>query len=130
MKFSSNGPVGKKRLWKAKKKNRSVNQHDLQSGTNPEPFLLRVGGGTMATEEPRSTSCWSLPPFHCIIIISIFALGGMCLLDPLRLTFRATYYLVRPVPLLPSGIIYLSIYLSIYLFMPHVTVSGNTFDFH
>lgn len=76
-----------KRLRKAGKKKRSVNQHDLQSGTNPEPFLLRAGGGTMATEEPRSTSCWSLPPFQLIIIISIFALGGMCQLDPPQTNF-------------------------------------------
>lgn len=88
MKVGSNGPVRKKWLRKAKKKKkRSVNQHDLQSGTNPEPFLLRAGGGTMATEEPRSTSCWSLPPFQLIIIISIFALGGMCPLDPPQTNF-------------------------------------------
>lgn len=81
------GRRGKKVVENEKKKKRSVNQHDLQSGTNPEPFLLRAGGGTMATEEPRSTSCWSLPPFQLIIIISIFALGGMCPLDPPQTNF-------------------------------------------
>lgn len=90
------GKLRIKGAWNGEK--RSVNQHDLQSGTNPKPFFIQSIGLMQAPSQwqQRSRSLAAARVgllFQHVIIISIFALSDICQMDPPQISIGATQHL-------------------------------------